>query len=102
MNASTDIAKLTARYGERTGRFNPEVTRALENVFAPILLRSSRNGISLPEGVIPRDPEKVADKLAWILFNHSRAAALATPDAEALVRLRARLLEFVQRGMAIE
>jgi hypothetical protein len=112
MKSHTGIAELSVHYGDGAGRLDEEIFLALERSFATILLGSRDNneppdqpGSPPPATTleqVPDDPERVADRLAHIIFNSSRAAAAGAPNAKAVDGIRTRLLEFVQRRIPLE
>lgn len=102
MNSQTDIAGLIVHYRGGPDPLGEEVTRALEGYFEPILSRSP-DGHKRPSlERIGHDPERVADKLAQVIFNFSRTAGSNAADPHALAGMQTRILEFVQRGIPIE
>jgi hypothetical protein len=112
MNPQTGIAGLPVHYTDGADGLDEEVSLALQKSFATILSyspnidRSPDQPGSPPPATtsepVPDNPEEVADRLAHIIFNFSRAAAACAPNAKAAAGIRSRILEFVQRGIPIE
>ena len=102
MNSSTDVAELVVDYSGLSAALNGEVLRMIETIFEPMLGRLLGSDNCSALAPVVDDPADVADKLASILFNHSRAAATGVSDTKTLAGLRDRLLEFVGRGAAVE
>jgi hypothetical protein len=102
MNCHDGIAEIRVHYEEGPVHLDKEVFLALQKSFGTILSRGAASGRPLPLQGIAAAPEEVADRLARIIFNFSRAATAHEPSDQAVAGTRPRLLEFVQKEIPVE
>ncbi len=85
---------------ENVEGLDKEVLQGLKKSFGTILSHSGRDDVEIPDRVAD-DPEGIADRLAQMIFNFSRAPGPA-PNPKAVAGIRTRLLAFVQKGIPAE
>ena len=102
MTFCRSLREVGIRYRGGLGGLEEGVRQALEGSFWQILSRGQA-GVDAPgEGGLVADPEKVADRIARIIFNFSRAEAAAALPEGAIEAIRPPILEFVRRRSPVE
>src|SRR4051812_27308340 len=102
MNLCFHIAERCVRYRDGLTSLEAEVLRTLEISFEPILTHLRCREDPGGRGEIMADPHAVADRLARIMLNFSRGAAVSLMHERAMASIATRVLEFVRRGLPVE